>query len=61
MNDKMSFNENLLKNDIKVSEIKNLPEEETIDVLVKKVTSEYEEKIKIINEAYSGSFTLISR
>src|SRR5699024_165564 len=44
------INENLLKNDIKLSDILNKPEEEVIDILVKKLTAEYEEKIKEIPE-----------
>ena len=49
-------NENLLKNDIKVSEIENLPEDEVIDVLVKKITAEYEEKIKEIPQEVTDEF-----
>ena len=49
-------NENLLKKDIKLSDIEGLPEEETIDVLVKKLTEEYEEKIKEIPQEVTDEF-----
>lgn len=49
-------NENLLKKDIKLSDIEGLPEEETIDVLVKKITEEYEEKIKEIPYEVTDEF-----
>ena len=49
-------NENLLKNDIKLSEINKKSEEETIDILVKKITTEYESKIKDIPEEVTDEF-----
>ena len=49
-------NENLLKKDIKLSDIEGLSEEETIDVLVKKITEEYEEKIKEIPQEVTDEF-----
>ena len=50
------INENLLKKDIKISEIENKSEEETIDILVKKITAEYEEKIKEIPQEVTDEF-----
>ena len=49
-------NENLLKNDIKLSDIENLSDEEVIDILVKKITEEYEAKIKEIPQEVTDEF-----
>ena len=51
-----SVNENLLKNDIKLSDIENLSDEEVIDILVKKITEEYEAKIKEIPQEVTDEF-----
>ena len=50
------INENLLKNDIKLSDINNLPENEAIDVLVKKITKEYEDKLNEIPQEVTDEF-----
>lgn len=49
-------NENLLKEDIKKSDIENLNKEEIIDKLYKKVEKEYEEKISIIPSEVKDEF-----
>ena len=50
------INENLLKNDIKLSDINKLPENEAIDVLVKKITKEYEDKLNEIPQEVTDEF-----
>ena len=50
------INENLLKKDIKEKEIKELSNEEVIDLLSKKVITEYEEKLKEIPEEIINEF-----
>ena len=49
-------NENLLKNDISVDEVKNLSPEELIDKLSKLVIEEYEEKIAPIPKEVTNEF-----
>ena len=49
-------NENLLKKDIKIKELKEKNENEVIDIICKKVIDEYEEKIKDIPEEISQEF-----
>ena len=49
-------NENLLIKDIKVSFIKDLSPEETIDKLCKKVIEEYEEKLTTLPEEITNEF-----
>ncbi len=49
-------NENLLKKDFKEKEIKGKDENEVIDFIVKKVTEEYEAKLKPIPEEVSNEF-----
>ena len=49
-------NENLLKNDISVGEVKNLSPEELIDKLSKLVIEEYEEKIAPIPKEVTNEF-----
>ena len=49
-------NENLLKKDIKVSDIDGKSEEDVIDFLVKHLTEEFEEKIKELPKEISDEF-----
>ncbi len=49
-------NENLLKKDIKISEIKDLSPEEIIDKLSKQLITEYEDKIKDVPKEISNEF-----
>ena len=49
-------NENLLKKDIKVSDIDDKSEEDVIDFLVKHLTEEFEEKIKELPKEISDEF-----
>ena len=49
-------NENLLHKDIKKNKISGLNPEEVIDIIVKQVTKEYEDKIKDIPEEVSQEF-----
>jgi len=49
-------NENLLKKDIKLDDIKDLSQEDIVDFLNKKVTSEYEKKIKEVPEKERHEF-----
>ena len=49
-------NENLLKNDIKLKDIKDKNEEEIIDIIYSAIVSEYEEKIKIVPKEISDEF-----
>ena len=49
-------NENLLKRDLKVSDIEGKKEEEIIDIIYSSVVEEYEEKIKIVPKEISDEF-----
>ena len=49
-------NENLLKKDFKVKEIKDLPADEVIDLIVKRVTEEYDAKLEKLPEEITQEF-----
>ena len=49
-------NENLLKKDFKVEEIKDLPADEVIDLIVKRVTEEYNAKLEKLPEEINQEF-----
>ena len=49
-------NENLLKKDFKVEEIKELPADEVIDLIVKRVTEEYDNKLEKLPEEITQEF-----
>ena len=49
-------NENLLKKDCKVKEIKDLPADEVIDLIVKRVTEEYDNKLEKLPEEITQEF-----
>ena len=49
-------NENLLKKDFKVEEIKNLSADEVIDLIVKRVTEEYDAKLEKLPEEITQEF-----
>ena len=49
-------NENLLKKDFKVKEIKDLPADEVIDLIVKRVTEEYDNKLEKLPEEITQEF-----
>ena len=50
------INENLLKNDINLSDIENKSDDEIIDILYSKIVEEYEEKIKVVPKEISDEF-----
>ena len=49
-------NENLLRKDFKVKEIKDLPADEVIDLIVKRVTEEYDAKLEKLPEEITQEF-----
>ena len=49
-------NENLLKKDFKVEEINNLPSDKVIDLIVKRVTEEYDKKLEQLPEEITQEF-----
>ena len=50
------INENLLKKDIKLSDIKGKNDDEIIDIIYSKIVEEYEEKIKVVPKEISDEF-----
>jgi len=50
------INENLLKKDIKLSDIEGKSDDEIIDVLYSRIVEEYEEKIKVVPKEISDEF-----
>ena len=49
-------NENLLKNDISLKDVKDKKDDEVIDIIYSSIVAEYEEKIKIVPKEISDEF-----